>query len=94
MRLNFTIMDIEYVFYSTDKNLVFKGHVLSREKNGDDLKTYIYRQSTISPKVLKTKPKNRQNIRASQVLSLEQKTDNCTTLSSELNESIILRSKT
>lgn len=59
LRLNFTIVSIERILRSTDENLVHTSHTPSRDKNGDNLKTYIYRETTILTEVLRTKLKDR-----------------------------------
>ncbi len=43
----------------TDKNLVYKCHIQSRDDNRNNLKTYVYRQTTTPPQILTIEQKNR-----------------------------------
>lgn len=54
------------MYLAIDKNLALVGHILSKNNDEKNLKTYIHWQSTISSKKLKRKPKNKQNITSPQ----------------------------
>lgn len=43
----------------TNKNLSYTCYIQSIDNNGDDLKTYVYKQTTISSQVLSTEWKNK-----------------------------------
>lgn len=67
-RLSLAIISTECVLRPTSKDLAYTGYAPSKDNNGDDLKTYVYRQTTTSPKVSKMKPKDKQNITPPKVL--------------------------
>lgn len=53
------IVSIKYVLVQpTDENFVYTCHIQSKDNNGDDLKTYIYKQTNTLPQVLSKEQKN------------------------------------